>query len=169
VDRLVDGSFDVVLLMGPMYHLLSEDRLAEAVTTALRVLKPGGTLFVSFISLFAGFCYYMKEGPEQLPAPSEDPYVQCVVENRSYCGPAFTDACFIAPHEIVPFMSRFPLEKLHLLGQEGITSPAELRILACDEAVIQSWLDVSLQLCEREEFFSYSEHLMYIGRRSLVA
>lgn len=49
----VDSSVDVVLLLGPLYHLVeTEDRL-QALTEARRVLRPGGLLAAAAISRFA--------------------------------------------------------------------------------------------------------------------
>ena len=48
-----DATFDVALLLGPLYHLQERgDRLA-ALTEATRVLRPGGLLGVAAISRFA--------------------------------------------------------------------------------------------------------------------
>ena len=104
-DQVVSGCYDHVLLMGPMYHLLEETQRSEAVAAALRLLRPDGLLFVSFISLYAGFSYFMKEMPEGVLLPSEQDYIQCYLEDRTYCGDAFTTPCFIAPREIEPFMA----------------------------------------------------------------
>ena len=52
IDRL-DSYADVVLLFGPLYHLMeAKDRL-KALTESFRVLKPGGILFAAAISRFA--------------------------------------------------------------------------------------------------------------------
>ena len=58
VDRISRETYDHVLLMGPMYHLLEEEERVKAVHAALNLLKPGGILFVSFINMFAGMIYY---------------------------------------------------------------------------------------------------------------
>ncbi len=48
-----DATFDAVLLLGPLYHLLeSRDRLL-ALREARRVSKPGGTVFAAAISRYA--------------------------------------------------------------------------------------------------------------------
>lgn len=41
----------MVLLMGPLYHLLRREDREKALWEALRVLKPGGLIFASFISI----------------------------------------------------------------------------------------------------------------------
>ena len=45
-----DSSFDAVLLMGPLYHLLETDQRSQAVREAMRVLRAGGILFAAFIN-----------------------------------------------------------------------------------------------------------------------
>ncbi len=163
-DSIVSGQFDCVLLMGPMYHLLDEVQRTQAMNAALRLLKPGGVIFVSFISLYAGLCDFMKNRPQAVLEDSEQEYIRCCYENRAYCGDAFTKASLISPSEILAFMEQFPLQKLHFFGQEGITSPCENNILASGEDTLQRWIDIAIQACERKEFLAFSEHLMFVGR-----
>ena len=48
-----DGTADLVLLLGPLYHLTSAADRARALSEAARVLKPGGRLFAAAISRWA--------------------------------------------------------------------------------------------------------------------
>ena len=51
--RFGDESFDVVLMFGPLYHLVEKRDRAKALMEANRVLKPGGKIFAVCISKFA--------------------------------------------------------------------------------------------------------------------
>ena len=164
-DELVDGPFDHVLLMGPLYHLLEESGRIQAVDAGLRLLKPGGTLFASFINVFAGMIYAMKFAPEILLDENETEFCQTVLADKSFAGMAFTQAFFISQKEVLPFMAQFPLEKLHLFGQEGITSPCESNLMSGSKEVADAWLDIAEKLAQREDLLSWSEHLMYVGRQ----
>jgi 2-polyprenyl-3-methyl-5-hydroxy-6-metoxy-1,4-benzoquinol methylase len=165
-DTLVGGQYGHVLLMGPMYHLLEENDRVRAVSSATRLLSTGGLIYVSFINLFAGMIFYMKHMPDFAADDFSEAYIKCVIDGTGYGGPAFTKAYFTNQNEVLPFMAQFPLEKLHLFGQEGITSPCESSIMSQGQDVIDQWLDFSESVWEREEFLSYSEHLMYIGRKT---
>jgi len=165
VDDIISGRYDHVLLMGPMYHLLEECDRIKAINASLKLLKTGGTLFVSFINMFSGVIWYMKCQPSLQSYPDDKPFFDAFIENRSYAGPAFTQAYFAKQSEILPFMSQFPLEKLHFFGQEGITSPCESSIMSQKPEIIDLWLDLCEKTCEREDLLSWSEHLMYIGRK----
>ncbi len=164
-EAAVRGEFDHVLLMGPMYHLLEERDRERAIHSALGVLKPGGTLHASFINMTAGIIYAMKFDPGLPESETEAEYLSAVVGGSCYAGDAFTRAFFIQQNEVLPFMARFPLEKLHLYGQEGIMSPCESILMGRQPEVISAWLDLSEALLEREELLSWAEHLMYVGRK----
>jgi ubiquinone/menaquinone biosynthesis C-methylase UbiE len=47
-----DGIANIVLLFGPLYHLVERKERLEALSEAYRVLKPGGMVFVAGISRF---------------------------------------------------------------------------------------------------------------------
>lgn len=167
VHQTVNGLFDAVLLMGPLYHLLEKEDRESAVYNALRLLKPGGILFASFISINGGICFAMKNLPEALLDPDEAEPIQCYVENRMFCGNGFTKACMFAPKEVLPFFASFPLEKLHLLGQESILAPCEDQLVACSQEVVDAWVKLGIQVCEREDLLSFSEHILYIGKKTI--
>ena len=50
LSMLEDSSFDVVLVFGPLYHLSDERDCSLCLREALRVLKPDGKIFVSYIN-----------------------------------------------------------------------------------------------------------------------
>ena len=50
-----DESVDVVLLLGPLYHLIKEEDRHKALKESYRVMKPGGALFAAGITRFASF------------------------------------------------------------------------------------------------------------------
>ena len=169
-DTLIMGQFDHVLLMGPLYHLLEEADRVRAVNASINLLKPGGLLFASFINMFAGIIYGMKFAPEIISseAPSEIEYMESVITQKSYAGDAFTKAYFMEQNEILPFMAQFPLEKLHLFGQEGITPPCEGNIMSQSKEIVDLWFDLCEKIWERGDLLSWSEHLMYVGRKILT-
>jgi SAM-dependent methyltransferase len=57
-----DETFDVVLLMGPLYHILDREQRGTAIREAHRVLRRGGVLFMAFISRFASMLDGFKFG-----------------------------------------------------------------------------------------------------------
>jgi len=166
-DKLADGLYDHVLLMGPMYHLLEEAERTKAVNAAISLLKPGGIIYISFLNSFSGIIYYMREAPEAITStePSEVEFRKNTLSLKSYAGDAFTKAFFIEQGEVLPFMAQFPLEKFHLFGQEGVMAPNEKNIMSQPKEVVDAWLDYCEGLWDKEQFLSWAEHLMYVGRK----
>ncbi|NLA48888.1 MAG: class I SAM-dependent methyltransferase, partial [Bacteroidales bacterium] len=50
-NRISNNSADALLLMGPMYHLITDEHRNAALQHCKRILKPGGFLFTIFLSL----------------------------------------------------------------------------------------------------------------------
>jgi len=169
LDSLGLEKFDHVFLMGPLYHLLEETDRIKAVELALKHLKSGGNIYVSFILGFAGIIYDLKN-PGLIEQDYQNPLARQLIEaiktQKNYEGDAFTKACFYHQKNILPFMERFPLRKLHLFGQEGIFSPNEESVLQRDETEIALWIEIGKGFLELEELLSYSEHAMYIGKKT---
>ncbi|MCL2221672.1 MAG: class I SAM-dependent methyltransferase [Oscillospiraceae bacterium] len=165
VDKHVTGQFDHVLLMGPMYHLLEERDRVLSVNSALTLLKPGGILFVAFISMSGGLVFMLREAPEQFAEPHEERFLIPLVAGENFAGSAFTEAFFINQNKVLPFMEQFNLEKLHLFGQEGVLAPNEENFMAQTPEVKDALLSISEKLYEKPEFLSWSEHLVYVGKK----
>lgn len=163
-DSLVEGPFDHVLLMGPLYHLLKEEQRVRAVTACKRLLRPGGTLFASAITSHAGILYYLQNDPAIILDERESTSIAALEAGESYGGPAFTDAYFMRVPEMRPFMEGLGFETMHLVGCEGVCSPREPEIAAQPD-LFDRWLRVSLAVCERPEMLGLSEHMLYIGRK----
>jgi ubiquinone/menaquinone biosynthesis C-methylase UbiE len=73
------NSFDMVLLLGPLYHLLEEKNRIQSIKEAYRVLKPGGIILAATISRYAS----MFEGfwTEELRKPEFENIVKGDLEN----------------------------------------------------------------------------------------
>lgn len=168
LEQLDLGMFDHVFLMGPLYHLLKEDDRVRAVELALSRLKKGGKLYAAFILAFSGVIYDLKNAgliEQDCANPAAARLFDCITRGENYVGPAFTQACFWHPKQILPFMSRFPLQKLHLFGQEGILAPNEREILSRSQAEQDCWLQTAKRFLEQEDLLGFSEHAMYIGQK----
>lgn len=101
--RCADASADVVLLMGPLYHLTERTDRLRALREAYRILKPGGLFFAAAISRYASLFEGLRLGF------FEDPTFTAIVErdltDGQHRNPAnhpdyFTTAFFHRPQEL---------------------------------------------------------------------
>jgi SAM-dependent methyltransferase len=117
-----DGSADVVLLLGPLYHLPSADDRARALGEASRVLKTGGRLFAACItrwaSLMDGLAHDYLADPEFVAIMEED-LVSGQHRNEAERPGYFTTAYFHRPEEFEAELSASGLELEGIFGLEG--------------------------------------------------
>lgn len=166
IREQIPGFYDHVFLMGPLYHLMTEEERIHAVEAALSMLKPGGILYASFLLLFSGVIYMLSKAAELILDPNEEEWFQAVRSEISWGGDAFTRAYFIDQDEILPFIGQFPVEILHFFGQEGITSANNDYLLSQPEKVTEAWVKLSIELGEIQKYLSHSEHAMIIARKN---
>lgn len=168
LDSLGLPQFDHVFLMGPLYHLQKEADRVKAVEAALRHLKPGGKLYVSFIQIFSGLIYDLQHGGhivQDVGNPAVNSLIEQVELGGDYSGSGFTAVYFYHPRNILPFMERFPLTKLHLFPQEGFLAPNKLQLMERGAEEIRQWTEVAKEYLEVPELLSWGEHIMYIGEK----
>ena len=95
------GQYDVVLLLGPMYHLTSAKERMQILRKAADWLTPDGVGLVAYISRFAsmldGFTRRLYEDPEFLDIVRQD--LETGVHRPSRDNTYFTDAYFHHPDE----------------------------------------------------------------------
>ncbi|MFG6115545.1 hypothetical protein ACGTN9_10165 [Halobacillus sp. MO56] len=89
-----------------------------------------------------------------------------MVEDENFAGQGFSDNFFISPKNVLPLFSQFNLEKLHLLNCESFLYLREPELLRQRPKVINAWLDLAEQVCEREDLLSMAEHIIYIGKKT---
>ena len=130
-----DASADAVLLLGPLYHLITrEDRLA-ALREARRVTRPGGTLVAAAISRFASTLDGLLGG-FLLEAEFEE-IVERDVASGEHRNPHdregwFTTAYFHRPDELAEEVAAAGWTVDALLAVEGAGAPL---------ADVDTWLD----------------------------
>ena len=167
LSRFADHSFDAVLLMGPLYHLLEEAERRRALAEARRVLKPGGPLFAAFISRYAAHrdaaAHYPTE-PVDRPGLYERIEADGVLPPTPSGPPTFT-AYFARPEEVAPLCWEAGLEVATVLGTEGLVSVIE------DQAVNgltgpawDWWTEANWRAASDPSLHGAVEHLLVVAR-----
>ena len=159
-----DESFDAVFLMGPLYHLMNEESRLQALREAARVLKQGGCLFSSFILMFGGVIYGLRELEETILWPQEQDLYDTAAKDESLAFDAFTYAWMTtvrdAEQAAVP-----GLKTKTVFGQESILSPYRNVLSQSPKKIRTAWYDYALRFCEKRDYLTHSEHLMIVSEK----
>jgi ubiquinone/menaquinone biosynthesis C-methylase UbiE len=167
LSRFAEDSFDSVLLMGPLYHLLDETERKQALTEAYRVVKPGGPVFAAFITRYAGYIDAAARYPERAVEEAQDYRYAAqtgLVPPRSDGAVAFT-AYFAHPNEVTPLCRSVGLDVEAVLGVEGLVSLREQLINALEGAAWEFWVDVNYQIAHDPTIHGGVEHLLAVCRK----
>lgn len=164
---LPDESFDLVLLLGPLYHLTTIGDRSAALAEAVRILRPGGRLFAAAISRFASFHDGLARG--FLFDPDFAAGVSVSLETGRHENPTRNPAWFTDAHFHRPADFRAEIEASGLLGVtvEGLEGVAGLlpdidQLLddADRRALLLDFLD---QLGPEPSLLGASAHLLASG------
>ena len=161
-------SVDVVLLLGPLYHLPERPDRIAALEESLRVLKPGGVLFCVAISRFASLLDGMRKGYLFNPVFSRivlKDLNEGRHENPEMDPRYFTTSCFHRPEEFEEDIMEAGFDLVKTIGLEG---PAwllgDFDDLWADESKRNDMLNF-LKLIERESsLIGVSAHILSVAK-----
>lgn len=158
----IESQYDVILLMGPLYHLLKESERRKAVEGALKLLKPNGILIATFISSYAPIHDHVMN---LYPIESVQDILGYLQNGENKGGNGFTTAYFTNPNDAREFMNSCGLKQLTYAGIENILGYKEKEITSLEESEYRKWIEIGYRLSFDENLIGTSQHLLYIGRK----
>lgn len=160
---LEDDSFDLTLLLGPMYHLYTKEEKLLALSEAVRVTKPKGYILVA---------YCMNE-PTIIQYVFARDNLKKVFDNNM-----LTDDwhCISEPSEIFELIrteeiaeldSAVPVDRIKLVASDGATNYIRELIDGMDIKTFEKWVEYHLSICERQDLIGASHHTIDILRKKI--
>lgn len=160
---LRDETYDITLLLGPMYHLFTVEDQHQALSEALRVTKRGGTLFAAYCGNDATMVQYCF-GRGML---KEEKY-QKLVDFDTFKASSDPAELFelYRKEDIDALMARFETSRLHYAGTDMATNYMRSCIDEMDDAFFQLYLRYHFTICERSDMVGVSHHILDIHRKN---
>lgn len=157
-----EDTYDLTLLLGPMYHLFTEKDKLQALSEAIRITRRDGVIFAAYCMadasiLQAGFLKgRVKElierkmlDPETFQAHSE-PEDVFELHRKS---------------DIDRLRNHFPVKQLHYVSADGYANYMRDNFVSMDEETYQQFLNYHFATCELPELTGYSNHTIDIFRK----
>ncbi len=157
----VDNTFDMTLLLGPLYHLYTLEDKRKALSEALRVTKPGGYLYVAFIMNDAVILNWGLQAGNLAKGMKDG----SITEDFHCVGKPELLFEMTTIKEIYNLMEMFQIEKLHMVASDGVTYHYREEITNATDELFEAWVKYHLHTCEREDLIGYSNHTLYVGRK----
>lgn len=163
-----DNKFDVVLEMGPLYHLQCEDDRISCLSEAMRVLKDNGTVLVEGISryanLFEGF---------QSDLILDNKFVDILNENLESGkhtpgdSPYFTTAYFHTPAVMVKELEQAGFKDISIIAVEGFAFALNVDCIYSDPIKMKLLLKYIRETEKIPDLLGASGHFIAIGKKTV--
>ena len=156
-----DSSFDMTLLLGPMYHLYTREEKLQALSEAVRVTKPGGYILVAYcmneptVVQFVFGQNHLREVTE-LNMLTKDWH--CISEPKDLFE-------LVRTEDIASLDAELPVERVKLVATDGATNYMRQYIDSTDDETFEKWLDFHFTICERQDLIGASHHTLDILRK----
>ena len=160
--------FDVVLLFGPLYHLLEESERKQCLNEVNRVLKNNGMIFASFIPYLSGSVAIIDRyfrHPEQVNEKNlEEVFKTGKFNNMSDNG--FQEGYYPSSEEIEELFDNCNFEKIDIKSIRGIGYEKEDNIYnITDKKVFDKIMELIERTSNNKEIIEMCGHAMYIGKK----
>ncbi len=157
-----DNSYDITLLLGPMYHLYTLEEQKKALSEAMRITKNGGFVFVA----------YCMVDPSVLTGIFKNNKVQYSIENGLINTETFET--YFPPHgifklytkeEIFELTEYLNTTRLHFLATDGYALHMREAIDKMDNKTYNLYLKYHFKTCERQDLVGMSHHTLDVLRK----
>ena len=162
LDMLGDDTYDITLLLGPMYHLFSVPEQLEALSEAIRVTKKGGVIFAAYCgndATMVQYCFGRGMIMEQRYRDLIDP-----VTFKASSDPAELFQLY-RKEDIDKLMGVFPVTRLHYVGTDMATNYMRQTIDEMDDELFDLYLKYHFAICERSDLVGASHHILDVFRK----
>ncbi len=156
LSMLEDNSFDVILIFGPMYHLISTEEKLKCLNEAKRVLKKNGTILISYIMndyaiIRHGFKdkYILKEINK-----IDDSFHIISKEDDLYS--------YVRLDDIDKLNKLANLRRIKIISQDTVSNYMREYINKLNDEEFELFIKFQLSICERYEMLGLSTHVLDI-------
>ena len=154
-----DNSFDLTMLLGPMYHIYTLEDKIQALSEAVRVTKPGGYILVAYcmneptIIQYVFMANHLKDVMEINTLLTEDWH--CKSEPKEIFE-------LVRTEDISLLNSKFPLDRIKLVATDGAAHYLSALIDEMDQYTFTKWMEYHFATCERQDLIGASNHTLDI-------
>ena len=162
LSRFKDNTFDMVLLLGPMYHLISDTNKLKALQEAKRIVKDTGVILIS---------YYMNEYAILIHGFRDNNIKEAisnhlVTSNYHIISKEHDLYSMVRLEDINHYKDTLNLKRLKIIAQDGPADYFRKIINQMDQETFDLFLDYHLKTCEREELLGASSHILDILKKT---
>lgn len=162
LSAFADNTYDITLVLGPLYHLFTEEDKLKALNEAVRITKKGGVIFVAYCMGDASVLSYGFVKGE-----IHNIIVKCMLDTETFN--TFSNPWDIfelhRTEDIEALRAKLKVTHLHLIATDGYANHIRETIEQMDEETYNLYIKYHLATCERQDMLGYSHHTLDIFRK----
>ena len=155
-------TYDITLVLGPMYHLFTREDKLKALSEAIRVTKKGGVIFAAYCMGDASVLMYGF-----IRGKIHEIMEKCMIDPETF--DTFSEPWDIfelhRKEDIDALRNEFSVTQLHFLATDGYANHMRQTLDNMDEETYQLFVRYHLATCERLDMIGYSNHTLDIFRK----
>lgn len=161
LSRFEDNIFDIVLVLGPLYHLYTEEEINKCINEAKRVCKNNGIMMFAYLpndSIMISWALlkgHLKFGYDN---KRFDQNFKIISEPSEIMRAFYID-------ELEKIMNSNNIEKINNISTSGVAPHFRNIIDNLSEEEFEIWKNYHFSSCERKEVQGYSTQMLYIGKK----
>ena len=157
-----NDTYDITLLLGPMYHLFTTEDKLKTLSEAIRVTKKGGIIFAAYCMGDASILSYGF-----IHVQIHVIIKKCMLNTETF--ETFSNPWDLfelhRKENIDSLRNQFPVTQLHFIASDGYTNHMREIVDQMDDATYELFLKYHLATCERQDMIGYSHHTLDIFRK----
>ena len=153
---LAEDSFDLTMLLGPMYHLYTKEDKLRALCEAVRVTKPGGRILVAYCMndpTVIQYVFGMNRLREVMDLNMLTSDWHCISEPKDVFE-------LVRTEDIAALDAELPVRRIRLVATDGASHYMREFIDAMDDATFARWMEYHFAICERQDLIGASNHTL---------
>ena len=153
------GTYDMTLLLGPMYHLFTEADKRRALAEAVRVTRPGGVLMVAYCITDASIVEYGFRGGHIRELIEEG-----LLDTETFTARSEPKELFelVRRSDIDRLIAGFPVERLRYVATDGLGYFMRRDLEEMDGETFELFTRYHLTVCENPDLVGATAHSLDI-------
>lgn len=161
-----DESFDAVLLMGPMYHLIKSDDRRQCLKEVKRILKSDGIALIAYINSW-GVVRALIEEELDFFANLEE--VERMLNGTGYSADEnWTELYLSNPKLMKEELGRAGFKIANYYGSESFVAGMNGKINEIKDTspdIYEKIKEMAIKLCDHEQYRDITEHIHFIVKK----
>ena len=162
LQNIASDQYDITLLLGPMYHLYTEEDKLAAMSEAIRVTKKGGIIFAAYCNNdMTVYSFGFLRGAFSRGEHND------LINFKTFKLSSTPEEVFALyrREDVDALMSHFDTERLHYIGTDMLTRFIAGAVDEMDEKAYDMYTKYHFCICEREDMVGASSHMLDVFRK----